>query len=523
MEPRKVTKFRAIPRRPIDGVSGRIPKYVYVDRSYREQRAKEWGNLTQAENETYAMRTPRKKYKPLDMSLPGEESVLYRQFRRIDSLWISVRKWMFRTVAACLFLLIAGGAVLASQGYLQMHRVFRGDNTHIAVAMRQTVPIDLLKGEGDGRVNILLLGKGGLGHDGPDLTDTIMLVSIDPVNHEAKLVSVPRDVWVKTTNHGEMKINAAYADTMYSSQAAGATKGDANDAGIKAIEQQVTKVIGVNINYYAMVDFAGFQQAINTVGGVDVNVPNDLVDPTMAWQNNWNPIIASKGEHHMNGYHALLYARSRETTSDFARTQRQRQIFTALEQKIFSLGTFSNPLKDAKLMSDFGDHAQTDLSIQDAMRLYQIMQQINPKTIQSIGLTEKGHDFLTTGMMAGQSIDHPIAGLYDYSKIREYIRGALPDGYIVKEHASVAIVSSKSGLDRAKEEAKVLKSYGYDVQDISKTSVKVASGVQLVDLNGARKDYTRHYLENRLKVTAKKILPRGVNTTNKPDFVIIVG
>jgi anionic cell wall polymer biosynthesis LytR-Cps2A-Psr (LCP) family protein len=86
------------------------------------------------------------------------------------------------------------------------------------------------------------------------------------------------------------------------------------------------------------VDFAAFKQTVNSIGGVTFNVPETLYDPTIAWENHGNSYIAMKGMQTFNGDKALLYARSRETSSDFARGQRQRQLIVAIKDKHFHLG-----------------------------------------------------------------------------------------------------------------------------------------------------------------------------------------
>lgn len=512
---------RVVYRRSLDGVSS-YSRVVTPARNVSRVAALAPVANEPAENtprlaEPVAAQTPRR---PIDMSLPGGESIVHRQFRRIDSVWRQLRKWLFRATVTAIFLLFATAGILFSQGYLKLHQVLKGG--HTAAALQKNVNPNLLDGEGDGRVNILLLGIGGPGHDGPDLTDTILLLSIDPVNHKAALVSVPRDIWVQVPGYGDMKINAAYANIKYRALSQNPTSQNAAmQAGINSIEKQVNKVLGVSINYYTLVDFTAFKDAINTVGGVDINVAQTLYDPTMAWQNNWSPIIAKKGMQHMDGYHALLYARSRETTSDFARGQRQRQVITALEQKVFSLGTFSNPVKDAELINAFGNHVSTDLSINNVERLYQIMSAIPANNIKSIGLTDEGHDLLTTGMIGDQSVDYPKAGLFDYNAIREYIRGALPDGYLVKEQAKIEIVSSGAAYDAAQKEATLLKSYGYNVIKVAEDPSASVGRTEIVDLSKGTKPYTKHYLENRFDTVATAKLPPSVSA-NGADFVIII-
>ncbi|MGH7237562.1 MAG: LCP family protein, partial [Candidatus Saccharimonadales bacterium] len=130
--------------------------------------------------------------------------------------WRKARRWSLRGSAALAASALIIGGFLVLKGFLQLHNVFQGHGT--ATALQSNVNPDQLKGVGDGRINILLLGVGGAGHDGPDLTDTMMLASVDPVNNKVALMSIPRDLWVKEPNgyisdYG--KINAAYESGKY--------------------------------------------------------------------------------------------------------------------------------------------------------------------------------------------------------------------------------------------------------------------------------------------------------------------
>jgi hypothetical protein len=176
------------------------------------------------------------------------------------------RKWTLRT-ALILFILIIGlGGILLTQGYLKFHNVFRGGST--AAALQANVDPTKLKGEGDGRVNILMLGIGGPNHDGSDLTDTMMLVSIDPVNNQASLMSIPRDLWVKMPNNyisSYQKINAAYESGKYkylNKEDSSNNNRQAVDAGFSGVDSTVEQTIGVPIHYNVLVNFQAFRQAL---------------------------------------------------------------------------------------------------------------------------------------------------------------------------------------------------------------------------------------------------------------------
>jgi LCP family protein required for cell wall assembly len=460
---------------------------------------------------------------PIDMALPGEESrwTMAGALRRTK--WRGVRRNTARGLAVALVLLITMGGMLFSQGYFKLHKVFKG--TGEAAALKVNVDPTLLKGEGSGRVNILLLGRGGGTHDGPDLTDTMMVASVDPVNHTTALLSVPRDLWVTVPGAGDMKINAAYETGIYKyfgKEISNTTDPKAVQAGFALADQTVSSVLGINIDYNMVLDFQAFQQAVDTVGGITVNVPSPLVDPTMAWQNGGNATLANAGVQNFNGAQALLYARSRETTSDFARAVRQRSILVALKSKVETVGTLSNPLKLSGLLNAFGNNVQTDLSLTDAERLYSILSKVNQSSIASLDLDNAQSAYVTTGNMNGQSIVLPTAGLFNYGDIQSYVRAQLPDPYILKEKAKILVLNGTTDPGLATTEAATLKTYGYNVIGTGDTPHTGWTQTTLVDLT--HKDpYTKNYLEQRFGQTAATQLADKTINTEGADFVIIIG
>ena len=469
---------------------------------------------------------PRQARRPLiDMELPGEMSPARKLLLQVRGRSRGVRRWAFRITAFAMIAIIAVGGILFSQGFLKLHKVLKGGTASVA-ALKANVDPQLLKGEGDGRVNILLMGRGGGTHEAPDLTDTMMLASIDPVNHTSTLLSLPRDLWVDVPNDGAMKINAAYetGEFKYLGKIApGSTNQQAIQAGLDLADQTVESVLGVTINYNIMVNFQAFQQAVDTVGGVTIDVPADLVDPTMAWENGNNPVLAKAGTQIFDGKHALIYTRSRETSSDFARAERQRAVLLALKQKVETLGTLSNPLKLSGLLSAFGDNVNTDLSIGDATRLLSIAKQIDNSAVSSTSLDETGDSQVTTADMNGQSIVEPKAGLFDYTAIQAYVRSKLQDGYILKENAKIAVLNGTNLAGLATTKAADLKSYGYNVISTGNAPTSGYTQTTLVDLNGGKDKYTQHYLEQRYNVTATTALPDNTIAPNGADFVIIIG
>ena len=458
---------------------------------------------------------------PID--LPGAEQA--RPKRRVGRRipWRAMRKWSLRSALVVVVIGLAIGGFLFVKGYDKLHKVFRGTKTSPALAA-QNDP-SALKTEGDGRLNILILGIGGPGHEAPDLTDTMLVASIDPVNHKVALLSVPRDLWVSLPHHGSMKINAAYETGKYAylgKQSDSNSNVQAVEAGFASSDQIVSQVLGIPIQYNVLLNFHAFQQAVDTVGGVTINVPTELYDPTMAWENHGSPVLAKPGLQTFDGLHALFYVRSRETTSDFARTQRQRAMLVALEQKVFSLGTLSNPLKISQLLDAFGDNVVTDLSLSDLGKLYPLAKGIDPNSIQSLGLADPPNNYVTTGREGNQSVVIPAAGVGNYAAIQSYVRNALRDGYLAKENATVDVLNGTSHATAATNEASVLRSYGYTIGVVGDAPTHDYAKTVIVDLTNGKDIYTAHYLENRFGVKTTTKLPAGI-TPGTANFVVILG
>lgn len=443
--------------------------------------------------------------------------------------WQSMQQWSRKkkiivSIVAIIVIAALIGGLLFLKGYLNARKVFRGGGS--AVSLNEAAP-DLLKGEGDGRVNILLLGIGGEGHDAPDLTDTIMVASIDPVNKKAALLSIPRDLWVKVPGKGSMKLNAVYETGKYDylgKQDYRNNDQKAVEAGFKMADSTIEEVAGIPIHYHVLVNFQAFQQAVDAVGGIDVTVPTALYDPSMARENGGSSLIAAAGLQHFDGRKALMYSRSRHTSSDFARAERQRALIVALQQKILTLGTFSNPQKIAQLMDAFGNNVVTDLNLKDVSRVYQIGKDIGSDKIASVGLTDPDSSFLTTGMISGQSVVIPKAGAGNYDEIRSFIRNKLRDGYLEKENATVDVLNGTATTALATDVATTLRSYGYTVGVVGDAPTKTYSKTTIVDLTNGKKPYTAQYLKKRFNLSKLSTkLPDQTIQTQNADFVIILG
>jgi len=290
-----------------------------------------------------------------------------------------------------------------------------------------------LKGEDQGRVTILLAGNSAddPGHQGADLTDSIMIVSVDTVHKTAFLLSVPRDLWVNIPGVGYQKINAAYEyGQAQHFQQAGFPNG-----GMGLLEQVVNQDFGIPIDYYALVDYSALRDSVNAVGGVTVNIqsndPRGLYDPSIDYATHGSLVKLTNGVHVLNGEQALDLARARGDAygsygfpqADFNRTQNQRLILVALKNKITTVSVLANPIKIGQLFDSIGNNVQTDLKTNEVRRAYTIGSGISNNNIQSIGLNNVNGQNLLHSYYApdGEDALIPAAGIDNYSAIQALV------------------------------------------------------------------------------------------------------
>ncbi|MFT4532160.1 MAG: LCP family protein required for cell wall assembly [Candidatus Saccharimonadales bacterium] len=442
---------------------------------------------------------------------------------------LSTFKRLARSFAVLILATVIGVTSLFTYGYIKARNIFQG-NGEGAAALQQNVDPIKLNGEGDGRVNVLLIGKGGPGHEAPDLTDTLLLASIDPLKNEAALVSVPRDMYVQDINGYSTKINAVYSNAkqarLSNSNEGGSDEQAAENAGLDAVKDSISEVLGIPVHYYVMIDFDGFKDAIDTVGGITIDVQEALYDQSMAWLNGGDPLIAGEGLQTFDGTRALYYARSRKGSArgDFDRTERQREVIVALQNKILSLGTFSNPFKVVELLGTFGDKVRTDLNgLEEIKRLYEIGKDISQDGIASVGLADPPNALVRTDNINGLSVVVPSAGLYQYDEIHSYIRNNLRDAFLQSEDARVVILNGTSVTGLATATSNELKSYGYNVTSVDNAPTSTYVNNLLIDNTGGDMRYTKSYLERRLGLPVSDLSIDGVPGIDDADFVIILG
>jgi polyisoprenyl-teichoic acid--peptidoglycan teichoic acid transferase len=238
-------------------------------------------------------------------------------------------------------------------------------------------------GPDDGqRLNVLLVGVDSTRARTETLTDTMMVASLDPVGHTASLISIPRDLVDTPLGNGDTygpKLNSlmSFAD---------ARPKDFPKGGMRTLEDAVGALLGIQIHYYARLNFGGFIRMVDAVGGVDIDVPHGFVDPGYDGYGSGKVLGYSitAGPHHMTGRDALAYARSRKavTESDFTRQARQQQILIALRAKATQGGSLLFQLPD--LLDAVGQTVRSDLPVDRLPALAAIADEVGRDDVTTV-------------------------------------------------------------------------------------------------------------------------------------------
>lgn len=245
---------------------------------------------------------------------------------------------------------------------------------------------DDLQGMENDRINFLILGVGGENHNGGQLSDTMIFASFQPSSQKIALISIPRDLLVPIKGYGWYKINSA--------NALGGQKGEKE--GIQTAVGTVENIMNQPVHYYIKINFEGFKKLIDDLGGVCVNVDNDLVDykyPILGREysyplsSRYEYLNIKKGYQCMDGNLGLKYARSRHALggegSDFARSKRQQKILYAIKDKVISFNIILHPQEIIKIIDNLEGNITTNLTITEIIKLAKLMKDINTQSIKS--------------------------------------------------------------------------------------------------------------------------------------------
>ncbi len=226
------------------------------------------------------------------------------------------------------------------------------------------------------RINVLLVGVDIRGKTGWNTrTDTIIIVTVDPINKTAGMLSIPRDLQLPIPGNGEDRINTANV---------WGEEYDYPGGGPALLKRTIEVNFDIPIDYYVMVNFQSFKQILDILGGVEVNVPKTLhdtqyPDPKPGDPYAFKTIHFDAGWQHMDGSRALEYSRSRMSTSDFDRAKRQQLVLVAIRDKALNLNLLP---KLPSLMATMANNIKTDMTTDEMVELARLAPQIDMANIK---------------------------------------------------------------------------------------------------------------------------------------------
>lgn len=375
-----------------------------------------------------------------------------------------------------------------------------------------------LKADENGRTNILAFGTSGYNmegdegsgvHDGAQLTDSIMLISLDQNTGDVAMLSLPRDLKVSSTCTATGKINEVYWCNN--------TNGDNESAGASALMNEVGVILGVDIQYYAHINWGSLEEIVDALDGITVVLDEDIEDYYYT-----GAVYKAGQEYHLNGEEAVGLSRARHGTEsgDFSRGASQQKILIGIKDKVltkhFSIGELLN------FASTLGDNLRTNFSVAEMKTFAHLSSSFDFNNMRQLSLI-KPKMLVTTSEINGISYVVPSAGVGNYGAIQKYVSDMLSNDPRAYEDYSILVLngSGESGVAGTEqltlEEEKYQNIYTNDAPD---------------------GDYTEHYtlyaltdeapgtkklLEEKYQTTAKSKdeLPAGIS--NLYDFVIIIG
>ena len=449
-------------------------------------------------------------------------------------------------ILAIIFIL-SGKIIMSSQGVSQW---FNNNPFWDRIAHLTENDDNLLKGEKDDRINILLIGIGGAGHDGGNLADTIMLASIKPSTKQVALISIPRDLSMPIADGSWRKVNSIHATA----------EAKEENSGGEAMMSVLSANLGTPIHYFIRVDFQGFIKIIDELGGVDVNVENTLNDysyPIMGEENNpdyyarYEHLYIEKGPQHMNGSLALKYARSRYASgiegSDFARARRQQLILSAVKEKLLSRNNLLNPLMLSRIISELNKNIRTNLDIWELLKLWNDYNGIKVENIISQVFNDGPGGFLiATRGEDGSYILIPQTG--NFNLIQAEVNNIFGEMEVIDKNIEqleptnnepefkidkinkeikVAVLNGTwiSGL--AASNALTLQEYGFKINETANAPTRKYKKSIIYDLSYGKEMKALEILQAisgaQLAYDAPTWLETYKNKSNTPDFILIIG
>jgi len=437
-----------------------------------------------------------------------------------------IAKWL--SIVFVVILLSIGGYIayrLISAG----GNIFQGNILNIF----QNKP---LKQDENGRSNFLILGtsEDDPGHGGGDLTDSILVVSLDQNKKNIYIFNVPRDLYVE---YGEACL-AGYSGKInaYFSCSDSGTTAKAEQNRLKKTQKFIGDIFGLDIQYGVHVNHTVIKEVVDAIGGIDVDIQGSNGDPGILdrnfdWRCNYTCYLVKydNGVHHLDGEHALYLAQARGDVaptyglgnSNFDREKNQQKILVAVKDKATSTGTLTNLSAVSKLIDALGNNLRSNISTDEIRTIMNVLNDTDQKNIHTISLVAEGESVVKTGVYGGASVVMPAAGIYNYQAIQAYIKKKISSDEAVLEAAPIAVLNGSGQAGVAQSEADRLSRLGLTISFIDNVPEGDYSGIAIYQV-GSGYAATASKLQDLYNISISKETP-PVNLTSDIKFIIIIG
>jgi polyisoprenyl-teichoic acid--peptidoglycan teichoic acid transferase len=313
---------------------------------------------------------------------------------------------------------------------------------------------------------------------------------------------------------------------LYKTQENGKLANNINNCNPELIKKTTGEILDLPIHYYVSINFSGFRKAIDSVGGVEIDVERTFTDyqyPANDGVNYLSPQTFRAGLQHMDGKRALIYTRSRygnnSEGTDFARSKRQQKVIQAFKIRLFDRGILSNPAKLISLVNIIGSNVRTDFKVEEIKALSSLIKDIDTDNMISKVLENGTNGAVETFNLNGTSYVKPRAGINEWIDIRKIAHEIFTDPFLRKEKASIEIINSSGINGAAADLSVILKSYGYNIARVSSGEESLKKTV-IYDYSGGEKKYTLEFLSKRLSAD---IIKKSKPAESQTDIQIILG
>jgi anionic cell wall polymer biosynthesis LytR-Cps2A-Psr (LCP) family protein len=348
------------------------------------------------------------------------------------------------------------------------------------------------------------------------------------------MFSVPRDLYVEY----EMACVAGYSgkiNSYFSCVNSDDTK-EAEQERLATTQKFIGDIFGLDIQYGVHVNHTVIKQAVDAVGGVDVDVQGSngdsgVLDRNFDWRCNYKCYLVKydNGVHHLDGEHALFLSMARGDiaptyglgNSNFDREKNQQKIIIALKEKAMSTGTLTNLSAVTKLIDAVGDNLRTNIQTNEIRTLMQIANEVKTSDIHTLSLIGDENNLVKSGDYYGASVVMPSAGIFDYSEIQAFVAKNLSSNPIVREAALIVVLNGTGQTGYGQTKADALTAEGYTVSLVDNAPEGVYSSVEIYQI-GEGNSSTAEKLASLYDVVIKKTAP-PIAVDSDVGFVIIFG